>query len=609
MDRKQLALAAGGLLVLPFPAAAYYEKKATGPEQKPNIILVITDDQGYGDLGLNGNTIIRTPNIDSFSQDAVRLTDYHTGTTSAPTRAGLMTGRNCNRNGVWHTTGGCSILNRNERTIADYFSAAGYSTGMFGKWHLGDTPDYSPENRGFDEAVCLRGGGISQTPGYWNNDYMDDVYYHNGEPQRYEGYCTDVFFNEAIRFMRENREEPFFCYISPNAPHGPFNVPEKYYNLYKDENRLLPDQKRFYGMITNIDENFGRVEAFLREYDLEENTILIFTTDNGTAMGYRMNKKTKAMYGYNAGMKGIKSSQYDGGHRVPFIMRWPAGSYDGGRTYDGLAAHVDVLPTLAAMAGIGLSPARKLDGMDLSAHITGNTEAPRMLVTDTQRIQWPEKGRKSCVMKSKWRLVDGKELYDVSKDPGQEKNIIAEHPGTAAEMQAFYDEWWADVAAETELSLIDIHADRINHLTCHDVHHPELSWNQMKIRKGELSGVGHYSLDIKTPGRYLVQLRRWPSVSGLALGASVEGTHDRHPWWTDLEEGKALTFRKAYVLVGGRRYEAEADNGKTQVEFDIDLPEGKTNLTAVLVLEDGRETSAFYVDIKKKNERQNQLHD
>ena len=347
-------------LIAPFIFTSCKEQQVgmDSPKAKPNVIVVITDDQGYGDLGLNGNTIIKTPAIDNFATESVGLSNYHVGTTCAPTRAGLLTGRNCNRNGVWHTIMGASLLNREEITIADVLQKNGYNTAMFGKWHLGDNHPFAPQERGFDEAFYHGGGGVGQTPDYWDNDYFDDTYYRNGTPEKKEGYCTDVWFNEAMNFIEDKKEEPFFCYLSLNAPHSPYNVPEEYYNLYKDAKGISEEQKRFYGMITNIDDNFSKLLKKLDALGIADNTILIFTTDNGTAQGYTIDAKTNEVQGYNAGMRGTKGSEYDGGHRVPFIVRWPNGGLGGGKTLDDLVAHVDVLPTIMKLTGQPYTPTK-----------------------------------------------------------------------------------------------------------------------------------------------------------------------------------------------------------------------------------------------------------
>ena len=251
--------------------------------EKPNIVFVLTDDQGYGDLGCMGNEIIQTPHIDAFYDISVRLTDFHVGPTCAPTRAGLMTGHYANSTGVWHTIGGRSLLRKNEWSLADALKEAGYATGIFGKWHLGDEAPYRPQDRGFDEVVIHGGGGISQTPDHWGNDYFDDTYRVGEGLKKFSGYCTDVFFEEGIKFIEKNRDRPFICFLPTNAPHSPYNVDKKYSSPYKGK---VPEPRdRFYGMISNIDENFGRLRARLQELDLEQNTILIFMTDNGSSCG------------------------------------------------------------------------------------------------------------------------------------------------------------------------------------------------------------------------------------------------------------------------------------------------------------------------------------
>ncbi len=289
-------------------------------DRAPNVVLVLTDDQGYGDLACLGNPILQTPNIDSLHRQSLRLTDFHVGPTCAPTRAALMTGRYCNRTGVWHTVMGRSLLRRDEVTMADVFAAGGYRTGVFGKWHLGDNYPYRPQERGFHEVLVHGGGGVGQTPDYWGNRYFDDAYWHNGVPEKQKGYCTDVWFEAALRFIETNRDRPFFAYIATNAPHSPYNVAEKYSGLYAGKD--VPNAN-FYGMITNIDENVGRLQSKLKALGLEENTILIFMTDNGTAAGFQGKRA------FNAGMRGNKGSEYDGGHRVPCFIRWPAGGLGG----------------------------------------------------------------------------------------------------------------------------------------------------------------------------------------------------------------------------------------------------------------------------------------
>lgn len=597
-----------GLLVLALVFSAgctqTKEKAEVKNQSKPNIIFVITDDQGYGDLGHTGNKVIKTPAIDKFAAEAVSLTNYHVGTTCAPTRAGLMTGRNCNRNGVWHTIMGASILNREEVTIANLLQQNGYKTGMFGKWHLGDNSPFHPEDRGFDETFYHGGGGVGQTPDYWNNDYFDDTYFRNGKPEKKEGYCTDVWFSEAMKFIESKKDSPFFCYLSLNAPHGPYNLPEEYYNIYKDETRIEETQKRFYGMITNIDDNFSKLLDKVESLGLAENTIVVFTTDNGTARGYSVDKKTDQVYGYNAGMRGTKGSHYDGGHRVPFIIRWPDGGLSGGKKLNELVAHVDVLPTFMKLTENSFNPEKTMDGADVSGYLLGKEEAPkRFLVTDTQRVPWPIKGRNSCVMDGQWRLVGGSQLYNVAEDPGQENNLADQYPERVTEMNAFYESWWEDMIKETRFSVIDLGSGEKDVLTCHDArtidYYPP--WNQQMIRKGKPMEPAPFSVNFVSAGKYRFHLRRWPSESGLALGAALDDGKPETLYEAPISNGKSMKFARAYLKIADNSMEVAVDNTIEAAILEMEVPEGKTELLAYFDMEDGTPCNAFYVDVEKVN--------
>ncbi len=411
----------------------------------PNVIIVITDDQGYGDLGCHGNTVIKTPHLDRLHAESTRLTNFHVSPTCAPTRAALMTGRYANATGVWHTIMGRSILRRDEATIGRVFADAGYSTAMFGKWHLGDNFPSRPEDMGFQYVVRHGGGGVGQLPDVWGNDYFDDTYWENGERKKFEGYCTDVWFSEALDFIdaQRGKAEPFLAYVSTNAPHGPYLVAEKYEKAYSG-NVEVPNAA-FYGMITNLDENVGRMLGKLDEWGLAENTILIFMTDNGTAAGYSVPQRGGGTAkGFNAGMRGTKGSEYEGGHRVPFFVRWPAGGVTAGRDIPTLTAHIDVLPTLMEYCGIKSRPegAPLMHGRSLVPLISADAQSwgARTLITDSQRIEIPEKWRKSAVMTDRWRLIRGEELYDIAADPAQQDDISKENPEVVETLRGEYRE-------------------------------------------------------------------------------------------------------------------------------------------------------------------------
>ena len=567
---------------------------------RPNVIIIMTDDQGYGDLGYHGNLIVKTPNLDGFAKRSFELTNFHTGTTCTPTRAGIMTGRNANRHNTWHTIAGCSILLEDEETLAQVFAQNGYRTGMFGKWHLGDNFPFRPHDRGFQEAFYHGGGGVQQTPDYWNNDYFDDTYFRNGSPEKTKGYCTDVWFDETIKYIEDSKEKPFFIYLTPNAAHGPFNVPEKYLELYKDA-PLTEMQKRFYGMVTNIDDNFGKLMNHLKETGKFDNTILIFTTDNGTALGIAKDEEGNEL-GYNAGLRGKKGSHYDGGHKVPFFISWPDGDILQQAKSSDLVAHVDLLPTIAELVDIPLTPKKELDGTSMAATLRGGeTNLERMLVIDTQRNQLPEKGRNPCVMHGDWRLVNGTELYDTSNDPGQEKDIAGEHPEKVKEMQDFYDQWWTSIDGDIRYAEIPLGHKETNPvlITVHDMHTSKnLPWNQVQIRAGEAHPKGYYSIKVVEEGEYLFRLYRYPPESGFELNASVEPIEGT-AFIDELPKGESLNIAKGRVEIGNRTYEANLENDSRSITIKANLTKGSHEMKCNFLAPDGTEMASYYTEIEK----------
>lgn len=417
----------------------------------PNIVIVMTDDQGYGDLGFTGNPILRTPNLDAFANESIRFTDFHASPTCAPTRAALMTGRHEFRSGVTHTIQERERLSLKATTLPQTLKSAGYTSGIFGKWHLGDEDEYQPGRRGFDEVFIHGAGGIGQTyPGSCgdapDNSYFDPVIRHNGKFVKTKGYCTDVFFGQAIHWMDSRRKKnvPFLAYITPNTPHTPLDCPEEYIKRY--EGKVNTNTAKFFGMIENIDDNFGKLLTKLDEWKIADNTLVIFLTDNGTAGGSQI---------FNAGMRGRKGSQYEGGTRVPSFWRWPE-NFKGGRDCHALTAHLDIFPTLAQIAGAEIPAKIKLDGRSL-VPLLQNPAADwldRFLFTHVGR--W-EKGKaeeskyeKCAVRNARFQLVNNTELYDLKSDPGQKQNVIAEHPEVVAEMRRAYGQWWNEILPALE---------------------------------------------------------------------------------------------------------------------------------------------------------------
>ena len=330
--------------ILAFVPCLSANAQSSSPAKRPNIVFILTDDQGYGDLSCHGNPILKTPNLDALHARSVRFRDYHVSPTCAPTRAALFTGRHEFRSGVTHTINERERLRLQAFTLAQLLKQAGYLTGIFGKWHLGDEADHQPDRRGFDEVFIHGGGGIGQTyPGSCGdapgNRYFDPAILHNGRFEKTKGYCTDLFFDEALRWIDAERKEssPFFCWIATNAPHLPLQVPANYEAMYTG--KVTADEAKFFGMIANIDDNVGKLVARLKEWNLEENTIVVFMTDNGGTVGTRI---------FNAGMRGMKVTPYLGGTRVPFFVAWP-GHLPAGVDVDALTAHIDIFPTFAEL--------------------------------------------------------------------------------------------------------------------------------------------------------------------------------------------------------------------------------------------------------------------
>ncbi|WP_297086557.1 arylsulfatase [uncultured Draconibacterium sp.] len=567
-------------------------------QTKPNIIIVITDDQGKNDLGCEGNPYIKTPNIDKFYNNAVRFNNFHVSTTCAPTRGALLTGRHTDRLNVFHTISGRSLLFEDEVLLPQILAQNGYATGMFGKWHLGDNYPFRPMDRGFQEVVRHGGGGVGQGPDYWGNDYFDDTYWHNGETQKYEGYCTDVFFAEALKFMEQNKEKPFFAYLSTNAPHGPFNCPEEYIDLYEGDDSLPEYIKRFYGMITNIDDNFKTLRDKLAEWGIAENTILIFMTDNGTAGGQRM---------YDAGMTGHKGEVTEGGHRTPFYMQWPAGEISGGKDIDELTAHYDVLPTLVDLLQLNFTPAKPLDGKSLVPLLKEKIEnwPNRVLFMDTQRMLNLTKYKNYTVMDKDYRLVDGDKLNNVTTDLKQSDNIINQHPEVAERLALGYEKWWqslVDEGVNERYAYIKVGTPYENpsRIMSHDMLTGNLghAWHQFgAITATQASGF--WKIEFVEDGDYKISLRRFPRESGLKINATFPAEEKTRRIEKPAPASTKDDFTKAFLYVGKHKITADIAKDAEEVSFTLDVSAGKYDVQAELIDSLGRVYPSYYLYIEK----------
>ena len=441
-------------------------------KQSPNVLLIITDDQGYGDLGFTGNPHVKTPVLDNFARESVRFNQFYVSPVCAPTRSSLMTGRFSLRTGIRDTYNGGAIMATEEVTIAEMLKQAGYKTGIFGKWHLGDNYPSRPGDQGFDESLIHLSGGMGQ-PGDFttffkrDSSYFDPVLWYNGEQKSYKGYCSDIYTDEAIAFLEKDHKKPFFCYLSFNAPHTPLQVPEEYYNMYKDidpssgfpdDGRPFPkmsekdkeDARKVYAMVTNINDNVGKVLQKLEDLKIADNTLVIFMTDNGPQQRR-----------YVAGMRGRKGSVFRGGVRVPFYWRLPA-LFNGNQDIETTTAHIDLLPTLADLCNANVPTDRKIDGNSFLPLLKG--EKPEVFETRSLFFYWtrryPELYQNIALQKGPFKLVGNTnynaeleefELFNIQEDEFELKNILPGNRSLASEMKTELDQMIQEISNSPHL--------------------------------------------------------------------------------------------------------------------------------------------------------------
>ena len=509
------------------PKLAPARNNLTRPQpatKRPNILLIITDDQGYGDLGVHGNPKLRTPNLDRLARESVAFQSFYVSPVCSPTRASLLTGRYNYRTGVVDTYLGRSLMHPDEVTLAEMLATAGYRTGIYGKWHLGDNYPMRAIDQGFQEALTLNGGGIGQpSDPAGGESYFDPILFANGKPQKITGYVSDVITNAALKFIEQNRDRAFFTYVAFNAPHTPLEVAEKYYQTYRQMNLKPTDfpgaghpfpqgfdpetTARIYGMVENIDDNLGRLLQKLDELKLSENTIVIFLTDNGPQQPR-----------YNAGMLQRKGSTHEGGIRVPCFVRWP-GKFSAGRKVDRIAAHIDVTPTLLEICAVRRPAGVKFDGTSLLPLLKGEAVnwPDRTLFFQWHRGDVPELYRAFAARSQQYKLVQPNgsgvgqapsvpdfKLYDMTGDPFEMHDIAAAKPEVVARMKREYEAWFKDVTSGrdyTSPSRIVLGAPQANpvRLTRQDWRGPQAGWTPQSL--------GHWEVNVARPGVYEVTAR------------------------------------------------------------------------------------------------------
>ena len=498
LSRRQF-LAASTATVVPTDAAT-----------RPNVVVIMTDDQGFGDVGIHGNAKIRTPNMDRIAREGVQFTRFQVCPVCSPTRASLMTGRYNYRTGVVDTFLGRSMMYPSEVTLPELLKKAGYRTGIFGKWHLGDNYPLRPKDRGFERSVVIKGGGLGQPSDFpGGGSYTNPILLNDGKAQRFKGYCTDIFTDEALRFIDDNKKRPFFVYLATNAPHTPLEVPDQSIVAAKRDAGLDEQTARVYTMVENADANIGRVLEKLRTHGLERDTIVIFMTDNGPQQAR-----------YNSGMRGLKTTVYDGGIRVPFFLRWPA-VVKAGSQVDRIAAHIDVLPTLLSACGVA-TPSHQMDGRSLMP-LLQNPKADwpdRRLFTQWHRGDSPEPFRSCAVRTQRWKLVNGKELFDIEADPAEKNDVSQAHQDVVKELRAAYEEWFRDVSgthgyAPPRIAIGSKHENPVI-LTRQDWRGPRAGWTD--------ESLGYWEVDVVEDGMYEFAAMFKPRNQQVKVECSLNGS-------------------------------------------------------------------------------------
>ncbi len=579
--------------------------------RKPNVVLIMTDDQGYGDLACHGNPIVKTPNMDALHDESVRLTNFHVSPVCAPTRGALLTGCYSHRVNVWHVILRGTLLLAGQPTIADVFSQNGYRTGMFGKWHLGGNYPYRPVDRGFQEVVSSYGygGGIADAADYWGNDRVNDMLIRNGELEKTEGYSADFFYDEAIKYVKKNRDQPFFLYLPSFVPHTPCSIADK---AWADPytGKVSSNEAYFFASISRIDWNIGRLRKCLDELGITDNTIFIFMTDNGTADGERI---------FNAGMKGKKGSIYDGGHRVPCFIHWPKGGLDQPKDVSRLTAHIDLLPTLMDLCGLENQDNIKFDGTSIKPLLVDpQADMPqRTLVTEGFDMP-PKKWRPNAVMTEQWRLVNNVELYDIQVDPGQNNNIAKNHPEVIKQLQDSHGQYWASVTENDDVVARDIIGSkhqietRLTAYEAMNINGVFPAYTPGLILNGLLT-FHHWNVYMAQNDQYRIEVRRWPREADTPMRAKYILNKTADAWqfdkpvtgmfWNGVDyyttKSTALPIHKIKLQIGDQEQTLDVKEDDKACVFTMDLPKGPAKVEAVMIDESGKAFgSAYYVYIR-----------
>lgn len=551
--------------------------------ERPNVVFILSDNQSYWEFGCHGNPVVKTPNVDRLAAESVDFRRFYATPYCSPSRAEFLTGRYAMRFGVYNTVGGVSQLPGEALTMAEIFRDHGYRTGMFGKWHLGESYPMRPEDQGFDEAFWHGGGGVGQLPDHYGNTLFDTTFTENDRPVPTTGFCTDRIFDRAIRFLREHRDRRFFCYVPTPVTHKPWAAPDEYKRPYEALG-MKPGDAAGYGQMTNLDENIGRLLRVLDELKLRENTVLVFATDQG--MGREAPAADMSLPQIRGGHRG-----YDWANHVAFMIRYPARIRKTGRVQEQFAGAVDLLPTLATWCRLDSkaisdghadrnSDRNAFDGISLAPFLEDSARGwpeARIMITQCPRSRTPRRWQNAVVRRGPWRLTGPQELFHALDDPRQRNNIAAKHPEIVARLGAAYDRWWSEFEADqpgpARAVLGNPERPEVR-LTSMDWYRGANPWQQGNLRRGK--GKGTWAVRLHRAGRYRVELRRYPREADKAVGGV-----------------------SATVEFAGKSADAEISKDARAAVFHLDLPAGDHDFTGGFKGADGKDIGAFFAHVRR----------
>jgi arylsulfatase A-like enzyme len=564
----------------------------------PNVIVIMTDDQGWGDFGFHGNPVLQTPSLDRLGAESTRLNTFYVHPVCTPTRSALMTGRYPQRTRAFDTWIGRAMLEPEEVTVAEVLRDAGWATGIFGKWHLGDCYPMRAMDQGFDESLVHLGGGIGQPsdPEGGEGNYTNPILFHNGEREQTQGYCTDVYFDQALGWIQEQSgsDKPFFAYIPTNAPHGPFHdVPEELLKKYQTmdlsqafvpptEGHPLPTGfdadklARIYAMIENVDQNVAKLMQGLEDLGIADNTMVIFLVDNGP--------NTRRHVG---GRRGMKASVYEGGVRSPLWVRWPA-ELQPGEGADRVAAHIDLMPTILDACGVKSAALANVDGRSLLPLLKGNDQQwqDRPLVIQAHRGDEGVRYHNFLLRTEQWKLVNASgfgrevqsvepefELYDMQADPLEMKNVAAKYPQIVDSLRAEYDDWFTNVST-TRADNWAPPSITVGSPRAHQVTLTRQDWRKLTGAGWSKDSQGEWNIEVAHPGPYGLRIRTIGVTDLSAVTVWCGDTESASASATGFNKDNEVWLEEVYLPLGKSklRVDLESTNkivGPYQIELRL----------------------------------------